>query len=150
MLIPLGMTLLLAAAWAKLEIEIEGRDGWAASLPTWRIDAHPLLDIFWGGRPMTGYHVWAFLTVLGFYHLPFAWGLAWSLAGELRVLAFYAIFWIVEDYLWFAWNPAFGLGRFRREFIWWHKRWFLGAPVDYWIFGSAAIIVLGSSLAGWI
>jgi hypothetical protein len=42
--------------FANVEIQIEGAHGWAASLPTWRIEKHQLLDIFCGGRPMTGYH----------------------------------------------------------------------------------------------
>ncbi len=33
----LGFVLLLSYFFAKLEIAIEGGDGWAANLPTWRI-----------------------------------------------------------------------------------------------------------------
>jgi hypothetical protein len=47
---------LLAYFFANVEIQIEGSAGWAANLPTWRIEHHWLLDLFWGGRPMTGYH----------------------------------------------------------------------------------------------
>lgn len=42
---------ILALFFAKVEIMIESADGWAIALPTWRIESHPLLDIFWGGRP---------------------------------------------------------------------------------------------------
>ena len=52
------------------EIQIEGPNGWATSLPTWRIEHHPLLDIFWGGRAMTGYHAWFFSFILLVFHLP--------------------------------------------------------------------------------
>ena len=37
---------LMAIAFAKVEIQIEGAAGWAASLPTWRIEKHWLLDLF--------------------------------------------------------------------------------------------------------
>ncbi len=45
---------LMAFFFAEVEIQIEGGAGWATSLPTWRIEQHWLLDIFWGGRAMTG------------------------------------------------------------------------------------------------
>ena len=46
------------------------------------------------------------------------------------------LFWIVEDYLWFVINPAFGRQRFRPEFVARHHHWALGAPVDYWLFSA--------------
>ena len=61
---------LLGYFFAMTEIQIEGASGWAASLPTWRIEKHPLLDIFWGGRPMTGYHAWVFPFMALVFHLP--------------------------------------------------------------------------------
>jgi hypothetical protein len=51
---------LLGLFFAMTEIQIEGANGWACALPTWRIEKHWLLDVFWGGRPMTGYHAWIF------------------------------------------------------------------------------------------
>ena len=44
----------LAYVFAKVEVHIEGTNGWASKLPTWRIERHWLLDLFFGGRPMTG------------------------------------------------------------------------------------------------
>ena len=124
---------LAALLWAKLEIEVEGKDGWAASLPTWRIEKHVLLDWLWGGRPLTGYHVWAFLFVLFLFHLPFLWIGRWTLGLELKLLGGYTLFWVVEDLLWFVLNPHYGWRKFRSEHVWWHKRWVLGFPLDYWI-----------------
>ena len=62
--------LLLGFFFANVEIQIEGSAGWAANLPTWRIEKHWLLDLFWGGRAMTGYHAWVFPFVALFFHLP--------------------------------------------------------------------------------
>ncbi len=59
--------LILGFFFAKLEIAIEGDAGWAENLPTWRIEGHWLLDLFWGGRVMTGYHAWAFSLVAFFF-----------------------------------------------------------------------------------
>jgi hypothetical protein len=36
----------LALCFAQVEIQIEGTAGWAADLPTWRIEQHWLLDLF--------------------------------------------------------------------------------------------------------
>ena len=62
---------LLAAVFAQVEIQIEGATGWAANLPTWRVENHWLLDYFWGGRPLTGYHVWVFLFMALVFHFAF-------------------------------------------------------------------------------
>jgi hypothetical protein len=131
-----------AFLFAKLEIEIEGKDGWAASLPTWRVERHKLLDLFFGGRPLTGYHVWAFLLIFFLMHQPFFWGLPFSWRSEARIVGAYFIFWIAEDLLWFVLNPHYGWKKFTREHVWWHKRWALGVPVDYWVFGSAALLLV--------
>jgi hypothetical protein len=125
---------LLGLFFAQVEIQIEGAAGWAAALPTWRIEKHWLLDIFWGGRPMTGYHAWVFPFVALFFHYPFFFMQQWSIKLELRALASIMFFWIVEDYLWFILNPAYGINHFSPEYILWHKNWFWFAPVDYWIF----------------
>jgi len=35
----------LAFFFAKVEIHIEGRNGWAANLPTWRIEKHWIFGV---------------------------------------------------------------------------------------------------------
>ena len=140
----LAAVLLAAFLWAEMEIQIEGEHGWAAQLPTWRLESHPLLDWLYGGRPLTGYHVWAFCFVFAMFHFPFAAGVPWSWRWELRTIGGYDVFWVVEDALWFVLNRHFGWRKFTRANIWWHKRWFLGLPADYWILGlvGAALIAL--------
>ena len=51
-------------------------------------------------------------------------------------IAGYNLFWVVEDFLWFVLNPHFGWSKFNKNSIWWHKRWFLGLPLDYWLLGG--------------
>ena len=58
----------LAYFFANVEIANEGFAGWAADLPTWRIEKHWALDLFWGGRAMTGYHAWVFPFIALFFH----------------------------------------------------------------------------------
>ena len=138
-------TLLLAFFFANVEIQIEGGAGWAASLPTWRIEKHWLLDIFWGGRPMTGYHAWVFPCVALFFHFPLIFMRHFSWRAEARVLACIALFWITEDFLWFVLNPAYGLAKFTPALVPWHIHWWGPAPVDYWTFLCFACVMLALS-----
>jgi len=137
----LAAVLVCAYFFARVEVEIEGDAGWAANLPTWRIEKHPLLDLFWGGRAMTGYHAWMFSFIGLFFHFPLCFMGQWSLQLEARVAACVMLFWVTEDFLWFVINPAFGLGRFRQHIVHWHKHWAWGAPVDYWIFGALSVLL---------
>jgi hypothetical protein len=88
---------------------------------------------------MTGYHAWMFSFIGIIFHFPLCFMGEWSLRLEGRVLACVMLFWVAEDFLWFVVNPAFGLRRFRREHVGWHKHWACGAPADYWIFGAIGL-----------
>jgi hypothetical protein len=131
-----------AFLWAKLEIHIEGQRGWAADLPTWRVEKHRLLDLLYGGRPLTGYHVWCFAFMFFFFHMPLFWTGSWSIGQELNVIGGFFLFWVAEDFLWFVLNPHFGLRKFTKEHAWWHKRWLAWVPVDYWAFGLLGVLFL--------
>ncbi|MGA9335418.1 MAG: hypothetical protein WBV39_14160 [Rudaea sp.] len=138
---------LLAFFFAKVEIQIEGAAGWAANLPTWRIAPNFWLDIFWGGRPMTGYHAWVFPCMALFFHFPFVLAGAWSWRAEARVLGCIMLFWIAEDFLWFVFNPAFGVSHFGPTYIPWHIHWWGFAPTDYWVSLSFSAAMFGLSCA---
>jgi len=133
---------LLGLVFAQVEIQIEGASGWATSLPTWRIERHVLLDWFWGGRPLTGYHAWVFSFMALVFHLPAVLLQQWSWRIEARILGALALFWIIEDWSWFALNPAYGIARFSPEVISWHKNWLGPAPTDYWTFGGGGLVLL--------
>jgi len=138
---------LLALFFAQVEIQIEGPTGWAANLPTWRVEQYWWLDWFWGGRPLTGYHLWVFSFMALAFHLPIALLQRWSWHIELRILGALALFWIIEDWLWFVMNPAYGLVRFSPRFVPWHKSWIGPMPTDYWMFGSIGVVLLMLSFA---
>jgi hypothetical protein len=137
----LAYVLFLAFFFAKVEIHIEGPHGWAQALPTWRVEKHPLLDIFWGSRPLTGYHAWVFAFMALVFHLTIFVTGEFGLKQETRILGCLMIFWIAEDFLWFVMNPAYGIRKFRRELVWWHKKWFLGMPADYVTFTLAGAVL---------
>ncbi len=124
---------LLAFWFCKVEIHIEGTDGWAKNLPTWRIENHLLLKLFWGGRAMTGYHAWVISFVIIFFHLPYFFMSPWSWPLEARTIGGIILFWNFEDFLWFVFNPSYGIRKFKKEFVPWHPRWIFGAPIEYWI-----------------
>lgn len=135
--------------FANVEIQIEGPNGWAAALPTWRIEKSLLQDLFWGGRPLTGYHAWVFAFMALAFHLPVFMRGRFSLKLEARILGSLMIFWIVEDFIWFALNPAYGLAKFDPASVPWHKHWLLGMPTDYWTFLAGGILLLVFSHSQW-
>lgn len=133
---------LMAIAFAKVEIQIEGAAGWAASLPTWRIEKHWLLDIFWGSRPLTGYHAWVFAFMVLAFLAPLAFNGRAIGRDLLLALAGLMLFWVAEDFLWFLLNPSFGWAQFDPAHVPWHKHWWWGAPADYWGgVGGAALLL---------
>lgn len=117
---------------AKLEINIEGKHGWAEKLPTRRIK-NKVTDLLLNGAPLTEYHFWLFSMILFLLHLPFSAGLNWSIAGELKTLGFFFLFLNIEDFLWFVLNPEFGIKKFNRRNIPWHKHWIGFLPRGYYI-----------------
>lgn len=132
-------TAILSFVWAKLEIEIEGPDGWAARLPTWRVKKPAFADALVGGGDITGYHAWAFAATFLFFHLSVLG--RWSWAAEARVLGAFVLFWLVEDFLWFVLNPHYGLRSFNPQRAPWHRRWFCRLPVAYWVMGPVGLFL---------
>jgi len=132
--------------FALLEVQIEGSAGWAANLPVWRVD-HRLARAVMGGRTLTGYHFYTHLFILCMVHLPYGLGAAapsWAL--EARIVAFLIFFWVLEDFLWFVVNPAFGIRRFRREHAPWHAPgWWWIMPRDYWVCTPLAAVLYALS-----
>ncbi|MFA5107569.1 MAG: hypothetical protein WC497_04555 [Patescibacteria group bacterium] len=132
----------LALILAYLEVQIEGNNGWAAKLPTWRVTKGWIVR-FSAGRPVTGYHLALTAFLLLFFHYPVLWT-EWSWAKELTVLASYLLLVAVWDFLWFVVNPAYGLRRYSAKYVWWFRRWFLGFPIDYYL-----AVILSAAFA-WI
>jgi hypothetical protein len=143
----LAFVVLLGALFAEVEVQVEGPAGWAASLPTWRKtpEEWPILKVLWGGRTMTGYHLYIFAFMFLAFHLPVVASWRWTLAIEARCLGPVMVFWIAEDFLWFVLNPAFHLSDFREGSVAWHPHWLLGLPVDYWVFGLGGLGLLLAS-----
>lgn len=132
---------LIAFILAKLEINIEGKHGWAKNLPTWQIK-NKVTSFIYGDLPLTGYHFWLMMFILVFLHFPFFIFKEWSLSIELRALSLFFFIWLVEDFLWFVLNPDYGFKKFNKENITWHHQWFTKIPISYFKFAFAGIALL--------
>ena len=132
---------LILAWW---EIQIEGQYGWAANSPGWKIDKGWLMRLT-GRLPITGYHVFMTTFLIAIVHFPLFFTV-WSWRLEVLLLGFYIGMILVEDFLWFILNPYYGIKKFRKGQIWWHKVWWGPIPALYWflLLLTVAFIWLGS------
>lgn len=128
---------IIATVLAVLEIQIEGKAGWASNLPCWRPDPDSLVSRIYGklmeGKELTGYHLSIFALVLVIVHFPFAAGIKWSLTGEIKALSTYLLLSIFWDYLWFVWNPYYGVKNFNPQKVSWHQKWIGPLPRGYFL-----------------
>jgi hypothetical protein len=135
---------LIAFVLAHLEIQIEGPHGWAEKLPTWRWDGRRVRR--WVGKPVTGYHLCLVTCILLFIHVPQFYGGSWGREADL--LAMFFLLTVTWDFLWFACNRHFGVGRFRKGQIWWFPGWTLGVPRPY-LLGIALSLCAALAPALW-
>jgi hypothetical protein len=126
------LALLSATLLALLEIQIEGRYGWAEKLPTWKFYKDWFKYFPGGNKPITGYHLWLWLFVFTLLHFAFLFS-GWNLGKELITISFIIFLLRLEDFLWFVFNPHFGIKKFKRKFIPWHSSWVGPIPTQYLI-----------------
>jgi len=118
--------LVFATLWAWMEVEIEGKRGWAVDLPT------GCAFLGW-----TWYHVSMNAIVL----LVLQRGLrsverSAGLLLQCLLFALYAVAWfVVEDVMWFILNPSYGIARYKKDGVPWHasKAWVGGTFVYNWV-----------------
>jgi hypothetical protein len=141
-LFPLIFIFVASFLFAKIEIAIEGAHGWAENFPTWKLPKdHWISKLFFGGRPATGYHTWINLFMLFFFHIVYLFQLP-SFPVELKLISLLVLFWVLEDFLWFVLNPAYGISNFKKDKIWWHQEgWWWIAPREYFIFVPISVIL---------
>lgn len=139
--------LLLAYVHAKWEVQIEGKDGWAAKLPCWRLNV--FLRKLLGDKCVTGYHFWMMVLFQMIFHTAFIF-INWTIPYELILQGLFMEYFIAEDVLWFIVNPHYTIMKFRKHQIEWHKRWVGPLPLSYWVMGALGIllILLGVKLCG--
>jgi len=131
-------TIVVAIILALLEIQIEGENGWARKLPTWRLK-NPLKK-FVNWPYLTGYHIYLQLLFITILQLPFLVGFPFSLKNEILIFEVYLLIVYLEDFFWFVFNPKWGIKRFFTEEVPWHSKKILFLPRNYWI--SFAILAV--------
>ena len=155
-----GLTFFLA----KKEIQTEGEYGWAEKLPTWRIKsgvfvtseqkAIPLRGYKYhlsrwivkiSGKEITGYHLFLVSFLLFMVHIPLSYLLlfgVYSWRWECVMLSTLPLLLLFEDFLWFVLNPDYGLKKFRKGEISWHKNWWGPVPDFYWWYAVTAALLI--------
>lgn len=144
---------IFATTLACMEIESEGKYGWAEKMPTWFRTTGFVArgyGLFMGGKPLTGYHLFAFILPVLLFHGHFAMGMPWSPAAEFKAWAMYFGVCPMWDYHWFVLNPAYK-GKFTRRDVWWHNKsiWVFGLfPMDYLVGYLMSFLCIGE--AAWL
>ena len=144
---------LLALLFAILEIENEGKFGWAEKSQTWyRSKEHQpkIIQLLLGGKPLTGYHLFLFPLVMLITHAHFFMGVSWTLDKEFAALGIYFLWSPLWDYLWIVFNPHFSVSKIKE--IWWFKKEptiFIFPFSDFaqWVL-SFVVVVIGALLTG--
>ncbi|AKM81607.1 MAG: hypothetical protein UT13_C0001G0647 [Candidatus Pacebacteria bacterium GW2011_GWF2_38_9] len=134
-------TIFVSSVFALLEIQIEGENGWAKNLPTWK-RPNPFKKII-NWPYITGYHLFLNLFLFSVFQFPFFIGLDLNLNNELLVAEVLLTIFILEDFLWFAFNPKWGVNRFFKKEIPWHANKILYLPKNYWV---GLIVLIGLDL----
>ena len=133
------LALLFAAIFASVS-----KKPYVTDLPAWRPNPNFWLTkvAYWFpnfGRPVDGMDTFALLfagiTCLllvpiwsALHNHPF------PIAEWFEIVAYFIAFAVIEDCVWYAVNPAWGLRRFRRKNLpyWMYKIWLFGIPSQYW------------------
>jgi hypothetical protein len=119
---------------AYLEINVEGKYGWAWRLPTWYRTSKPYQRVM--HKPLTGYHLALGVLLLILFHLPLLslWltGGDWSVGKELFWFSIYLVWVPLWDLLWFVLNPFYGIEDFKKENVPWHSN-------DYWLWDRVPV-----------
>lgn len=121
--------------YAWFEIELEGRYGWSEKTQTWYRSSHKYphwLKLFLGQKPLTGYHIPAFIAVFLMAHMHFMMGVVWTWHNELIALATYLAWAPLWDYLWMLFNPWYGIHKLGPKHEWWYQ-------YSYWVFGIVPV-----------
>ncbi len=137
----------LACFHSMNETQIEGKDGWARKLPTFRLNIFITKLLI--GKPITGYHIFMLAMFITIFHGVYIF-IPWSPFVEAQVWGWLFIYFILEDFLWFVFNKHYGIKKFKEGKIPWHKRWLWKLPISYWTFGIAGVGLLCYGIRGMV
>ena len=120
-------TYIYALLYSLLEIEIEGKDGWAKKLPTFTIKK----GIF---KNFTFYHILMNMIVILTNTFPIFNSIGINKKALFLSIYFNTLWFLVEDFLWFVFNPYYTIKKYNKN-IDWHsnQKWLFGMPLHNYI-----------------
>lgn len=121
----MAFVIAFATLWAWMEVEIEGKDGWAVKLPT----SCAFLGWTWYHISMNVIVLLVLYRALRYHWFP-------ALHVKLCIFALYVIAWfVIEDLMWFILNRNYGIQKYNKQDVPWHanKPWFAGTFVYNWV-----------------
>ena len=118
----LYFTLIFSLLYSLIEIEIEGKYGWMEK-------AYSVGVLEAGGKNFTLYHIYMILVLILIY--AYVTDLKMN-SKSIGVFIFHiTLFLLLEDFLWFVFNPHYTIKNYKKENIWWHAEqpWYKGIPL---------------------
>lgn len=135
-----------ALIYALIEIELEGKNGWCEKIPT----ARNVIGTF------TLYHIYMILFLMIMISMIFiprfyiacntSEFTPWS---AVCCFVFYVVAWfLLEDFLWFVFNPYYTLCKYNKEEVKWHTQW-VGAVPLHNVLGILALAAIAFAEGSW-
>ena len=126
--------LFTSLVYALIEIELEGKNGWMTKIPTAKV-------AYMGGKHMTLYHIYMILMIT--LSVAYQNNMQYTINSFLYSASYVFLFLLLEDFLWFVFNPYFTIKRYKRREIWWHasQPWILGVPMHNYIVGGINLVI---------
>ncbi len=126
-----GLALLIAI----VEIEAEGKYGWAEKMPTWYRTTGWFAKFYRAmiHKPLTGYHLALAPFTAGIFIYPMVANSNLTWAGVFIAAGQWFVWVTVWDFAWFVLNPSYGIKRFDPDEVWWFadERWIGPVPQGY-------------------
>ena len=122
----LCFVLLSSFVYSLIEIELEEKDGWMTKIPTCKV-----VNI--GGKYLTLYHIYMILMIT--IAVCFQNRMSFTLNSFLNSASYVFLFLLLEDILWFVFNPYYTIKRYTKKHIWWHadQPWIFNMPLHNYI-----------------
>ena len=130
----LYFTLIFSLLYSLIEIEVEGKYGWMEK-------AYSVGVVKSGGKNFTLYHIYMILSLVLIY--AYLTDLKMNIDSIGFFLFHITLFLLLEDFLWFVFNPHYTLKKYKKDEIWWHAEqpWFKGIPLHN-IAGSLILLII--------
>ena len=98
--------LLTSLVYSLIEVELEGKNGWMTKIPTAKV-------VYMGGKHMTLYHIYMILMItlsVGYQN-----NMQYTIPSFLYSASYVFLFLLLEDFLWFVFNPYFTIKRYKKH-----------------------------------